>query len=214
MITDVPLFPLGLVLLPGELQPLHIFEPRYRELVARCEAADEPFVIALNDADGLRRVGCTAVITEVLERFPDGRSNILARGVDPIALIEVHDVRAYRTADVQLLVDVPAEAPPALQERALEAYAALLTDTPGRTKPEPPATGPRLSYALAGRIEFEADVKQELLEERDEARRLLTVARLIEQVHRGFRIAGEVQRRAMANGRVRTPEEIAAFLGL
>jgi len=212
--TDVPLFPLGLVLLPGELQPLHIFEPRYRELAARCEEADEPFVIAFHDGEGLRRVGCTTIITEVLERFPDGRSNILVRGADPVALVAVHDVRAYRTADVELLEDVPAEASESLQRRALEAYAALLTDTPGRPKPEPPDAGPRLSYALAGRIEFDAEVKQELLEERDETRRLVTVARLIEQVHRGFRIAGEVQSRAMANGRVRTAEEIAAFLGL
>ena len=214
MIIDVPLFPLGLVLLPGELQPLHIFEPRYRELATRCEEGDEPFAIALHDGEGLRRVACTALITEVLERFPDGRSNILVRGADPVELVAVHDVRAYRTADVEPLVDDPPEAPEALQQRALEAYAALLTDTPGRAKPEPPEAGAGLSYALAGRIEFDVEVKQELLEERDEGRRLVTVARLIEQVHRGFRIAGEVQRRAMANGRVRTPEEIAAFLDL
>ncbi len=214
MITDVPLFPLALVLLPGELQPLHIFEPRYRELAARCEEEDEPFVIALHDGDGLRRVACTAVITEILERFPDGRSNILVRGTDPVHLVAVHDVRSYRTADVELLADRPAEGHEALQRRALEAYAALLDDSPGRARPEPPDPGPRLSYALAGRIEFDVGVKQELLEERDEGRRLVAVADLIEQVHRGFRIAGEVQRRAMANGHVRTPEEIAAFLGL
>ena len=214
MFDDLPLFPLGLVLLPGELQPLHVFEPRYRELVERCERNDEPFGIVLADADGVREIGCTAVIAEVLERFPDGRSNILTRGVEPIRIDEVLDVRSYHTGVGEVLDDRVVEAPEGLQQRALETYDRLLEHTPGGVAPDRPAVGPRLSYALAGRIEFGHDVKLALLEDRDEVHRLEVVIGLVAELTRGLQVAAEVQARARANGRVRTPEEIAAYLGL
>ena len=73
-ISDLPVFPLPLVLLPGELLPLHIFEPRYRELVGRCLAGPEPFGVVLDDDAGVREVGCLARDLTVLERLADGRT--------------------------------------------------------------------------------------------------------------------------------------------
>jgi hypothetical protein len=80
MPRDLPLFPLELVLVPGEPLPLHIFEPRYQELLDRCVDSDEPFVLVLQDEQGMRELGCTAEITDVMERFPDGRANIATLG--------------------------------------------------------------------------------------------------------------------------------------
>jgi len=214
VLNDLPLFPLGLVLLPGELQPLHIFEPRYRELVERCEASGEPFAIVLADDDGLRQTACTCRIAEVLERFPDGRSNIVVRGADPVRLVELSDAASYRTAIAEELPDDEAEAPSLLQEQALASFAGLVEESGAGSAANVPEAGPRLSYVLAGRIEFGTDVKQRLLEDRDEARRLARVVELIAGVRRGLRLATEVQRRAARNGRVRTPDEIAADLGL
>src|SRR5690242_21114576 len=77
---EIGLFPLGIVLLPTERVPLHVFEPRYRELVGECLEADAPFGLLYADEDGVREVGTFARIAEVLERFDDGRLNVLVEG--------------------------------------------------------------------------------------------------------------------------------------
>jgi len=74
-LDDLPLFPIAIVLLPQEDIPLHIFEPRYRELTARCLERDEPFAIVLEDDAGQRSVGCTARMVRV-DRMPDGLSHL------------------------------------------------------------------------------------------------------------------------------------------
>ena len=75
---DLGLFPLRLVVFPGERLPLHIFEPRYRELIATCIDEDGEFGILLADADGLRRIGTRVAVVEVIDRHEDGRLNIAA----------------------------------------------------------------------------------------------------------------------------------------
>ena len=213
MARDLPIFPLELVLVPGEPLPLHIFEPRYQELLDRCVDEDEPFVLVLQDADGLRDVGCTAEITDVMERFPDGRANIMTMGREVVRLERVHDEHAYRSAIVEPLADDPAEAPEEAQAAALAAFAGLADELPD-VAPDLPEPGPGLSYALVARIDLGHDVKQRLLEDRDEARRLAEVTRVLEELHRGLVLTRETQARARRNGRVRTAEELAAELGL
>ena len=93
----MPLFPLGIVLLPGEVLPLHIFEPRYRELVARCLAGPEPFCVVHADGDGMREVGCLAIGLEVVERFDDGRLSIVVTGGEPIQIERVDEEAFDRT---------------------------------------------------------------------------------------------------------------------
>lgn len=213
MIDDLPLFPLELVLVPGELLPLHIFEPRYQEMTARCLDEDEPFAIVLIDEDGMREIGCTARIAEVLERFPDGRSNIVIEGEAPVRLLEVRDDHSYRSARAEILTDTPAEASDELQAVALATYEALVEDLPD-VSAEPPVAGPGLSYEIAARIELGHDVKQSLLEDRDERRRIEVVSELLSEIRRGVVMTRAMQERARRNGRVRTPEELARELGL
>jgi Lon protease-like protein len=213
MPRDLPLFPLELVLVPGEPLPLHIFEPRYQELLDRCVDSDEPFVLVLQDEQGMRELGCTAEITDVMERFPDGRANIATLGREVVRLERVHDEHAYRSAIVTGVEDDPAEASESAQAAALAAFAGLADELPDAT-PDLPEPGPGLSYQLIARIDLPIEVKQDLLEERDETRRLETVTALLTEIHRGLVLTRETQERARRNGRVRTPEELAAELGL
>src|SRR5437763_935979 len=86
MVRDFPLFPLGLVALPSELVPLHIFEERFKTMMARCLEEESEFGIVWMADDGLRPVGCACEIAEVLERMPDGRLNLVVRGTRPFRI--------------------------------------------------------------------------------------------------------------------------------
>ena len=77
---ELGLFPLGMVLLPTERVPLHIFEPRYRELIGECVAEEREFGMLLGDDEGLREIGTRAAVVEVVDRFPDGRLNVVIEG--------------------------------------------------------------------------------------------------------------------------------------
>ncbi len=110
----IPLFPLDLVLFPGVPLPLHIFEPRYRQMTAECLAANTPFGIVRARPEGLAVIGCTAQIVRVLHRYPDGRSDILTQGVERFEIEQLidqgpmgqgGDTRAWLQAEVDLLPD-------------------------------------------------------------------------------------------------------------
>jgi Lon protease-like protein len=100
-----PIFPLPLVLLPTELAPLHIFEERYKRMINLClEDSTEFGIVWLGDS-GLAEVGCTARITELIDRMDDGRMNILVRGGRPFRLLRRVDDLAYPAGDIELLED-------------------------------------------------------------------------------------------------------------
>src|SRR5215211_4588521 len=98
-----PLFPLGIVLLPGEVVPLHIFEDRYKLMIGECLDAETEFGIVWLADDGLREVGCTATVEQLLERMEDGRMNILVRGGRPFRLLRRIEDMPYPAGDVELL---------------------------------------------------------------------------------------------------------------
>ena len=102
---DFPLFPLDLVALPSEYIPLHIFEARYRTMVAECLERDRELGIIWLSHDELKPVGCAVAIERVLERMEDGRINILTRGTRPFRLIERQDDLAYPAGTVEFLAD-------------------------------------------------------------------------------------------------------------
>jgi Lon protease-like protein len=208
-LRDVPLFPLGIVLLPGEVLPLHIFEPRYRELVARCLAGPEPFCIVHADDEGLREVGCLAVGLEVVERFDDGRLSIVVTGGEPLQIQRVdEEAHPYLAADGVTIEDDEELATDEAVEQALDAYRELVDVAEGGEGPPEPEAGPRLSYEIAGRIDFGPEVKQRLLEVRSEPTRLHEVVELVVRATRAVRTASAVSARARTNGRVSPPEEV------
>jgi Lon protease-like protein len=101
----IPLFPLDVVLFPGAALPLHIFEDRYKEMVASCVDLDEPFGVVRAQIEGLSVVGCTARITKMLQRYPDGRLDILCEGGDRFEIELLDNSRAYLQADIDHLLD-------------------------------------------------------------------------------------------------------------
>ena len=105
--NELPLFELPIVLLPGELMPLHIFEERYKRMIAHCVEAGEPFGVVLRDDDGsARRIGCTARVTEVLEQFDDGRMDIVVTGEEPFRVLERFDGADYPAGEVEAVPTV------------------------------------------------------------------------------------------------------------
>ncbi|MFP6889006.1 MAG: LON peptidase substrate-binding domain-containing protein [Nitrospinota bacterium] len=103
----LPLFPLRLVLLPGEILPLHIFENRYKEMIEECRETKRPFGIVLAAESGFRSAGCTARLTEVTEEFPDGRMNIMTRGEERFRILRIHRDHSYLTAEAEYFDDQP-----------------------------------------------------------------------------------------------------------
>jgi Lon protease-like protein len=199
---DFPLFPLGIVALPYEAVPLHIFEPRYRELVGRCLAGPEPFCVVLDDDEGLRETGCLARDLTVLERLADGRLNVVVTGGEPVLLGPIdEEAHSYLSAEATLLTDDDEDLADEAIEAALAAYGALLREI-GRDDAEPLSAQPRLSYALGARIDVGIQVGQALLESRSEHARLILITEALEQGRHSLRISAERERRAVRNGKV------------
>lgn len=201
---ELGLFPLSIVLLPTERVPLHIFEPRYKELIGECLALDREFGLLLADEEDVREVGCRAAVIEVLERFEDGRLNIVIEGRKRFRVVRHTAGRSFSTAEVEPVEDEPGAADPETVERALALFRQL-GEIVGADVDEPEPAVPQLSFALAARVDFGADEKQELLESRSEPERLALVVRLLERAVAAMAAAEEVRRRAAGNGEVSPP---------
>lgn len=200
---ELGLFPLEMVLLPGEPVPLHLFEPRYRELFADCILEAQPMVMLLSTGGTRAQVGCAAQVEAMTKRLADGRLNIVIRGVEPVRILDepVIGGTLYETAVVEPLVDELEVASDALREQAKALFAQLAGSSQA---PEPTPETP-LSYALAGAIEMPVEPKQELLETRSEPARLQSVIELLERADQAADHARVAAERAQRNGKVSTP---------
>ncbi|MGH2951036.1 MAG: LON peptidase substrate-binding domain-containing protein, partial [Solirubrobacterales bacterium] len=174
--VELPIFELPVVLLPGELLPLHIFEDRYKRMVADCLSESEPFGIVFRDAEGnAHRIGCEARVTEVTERFDDGRMNIVVTGERPFRILDRFEAAAYPAGEVEPIdgssaggdADEPAADSPSPAAGAREAFAELVRRVSG-DGPDDEELAESDSYALAARVELPAQTKQRLLELRSE----------------------------------------------
>jgi Lon protease-like protein len=203
-VDEIGLFPLGIVLLPTEQVPLHIFEPRYRELIGECLADEREFGLVFADEDGLRAIGTRAAVTEVLERFDDGRLNIVVEGRERFRLVEVTEGASYHTGEIELLVDQPDPADEEAKERALGLFRRLVELT-GSEVEEPESDDSQLSFALASRFEFAPPVKQELLQSTSERLRLERLCELLEGAAEVVARQQEIAARASTNGKVDPP---------
>ncbi|HEX8742569.1 MAG TPA: LON peptidase substrate-binding domain-containing protein [Thermoleophilaceae bacterium] len=201
MRDSFPLFPLGIVLLPTEIVPLHIFEDRYKLMIGECVERDGEFGIVWLGDDGLREVGCTARVAQVLERMDDGRMNILAQGGRPFRLLRRIEALPYPAGDVEMLDDSD-EGDELLAAEAREAYADLV-ETVTDNRPGIDELDGLGSYGMAATIELAAAPKQALLEERSEDARLKTVGDLFAAALQRIESAEEAQERAKSNGKVR-----------
>ena len=198
---DIGLFPLGIVLLPTERVPLHIFEPRYKELIGECLDSDDEFGLVLADDEGLRAVGTRAIVTDVLHRFPDGRLNVVVEGGDRFRLVRLTSGRSFQTAEVEPLEDERVDAGVDERMRALELFGRLAVAT-GSEPDELDSDSPALSFEIAARVDFGAELKQQLLETRSEASRLQTLATLLEEAAQAVLADRKRAEQASTNGKV------------
>ena len=199
---ELGLFPLGLVLLPGERVPLHVFEPRYKELIGECLAEERPFGIVLADDSGLHEVGTRASVIEVLEQFDDGRLNIVVEGDGRFRVLELTSGRSFQTGEVEEVEDDDAQVDAENSERALALFREL-RELVGSDVDEPEPTAPELSFALASRVDFGLDPKQRLLELTSESERLTLVIELLEAALVAVREEQARRELASRNGKLR-----------
>jgi ATP-dependent Lon protease len=196
---EIGLFPLGLVLLPTEQVPLHIFEPRYRELIAECLDAGEPFGLVFADDDGLRQTGTLASVVEVTDRFDDGRLNVVVEGGERFRLVELTEGRTFHTGTIEPLGDL--EDPPAPEEveRALKVFSRLVELTGAEVEP-PDVEGGQPSFAIAARFELAPELKLELLEQTSERARLARLCEILETAAASVERQREIAELAQTNG--------------
>jgi len=196
----LPLFPLDVVLLPGTLLPLHIFEPRYREMIAECLAKSKPFGVVRSKEEELAEIGCTAEILKVAKQYPDGRSDI--RGERRFEVLQVNQERAYLQAEVFYLEDDPGT--PTSEEMAqatklheeIMALAGVKAESTGEKERQ------LLSFQLVGSLPLDLDFKQTLLAMKSETERLRTVISYFETILPTIKRNVQVRQKASGNGHV------------
>jgi Lon protease-like protein len=188
----LPLFPLDAVLLPGVPLPLHVFEPRYKEMVAECLEQKKPFGVVRVSKEGVAEIGCTAEIVAVTKRYDDGRMDILTRGVDRFEVLQVNQDRSFLQAEIMVVEDEPgtAEAQLIAQAQQLHTEIAKLA---GADAAASPADVERLSFILAGSLPLDLDFKQKLLVTLSEPKRLEAVIAYLQAVLPGLRRAAKAQ---------------------
>jgi Lon protease-like protein len=199
-IERFPLFPLGLVLIPHELVPLHIFEERYKLMIGECIDRDGEFGIVWLSDDGLKEIGCSARVTKVLERFDDGRLNILVEGTTPFRLVRRIEDLPYPAGDVEPLDDDrqgpdDADAIAAARKR----YADLVAEVTDE-RPEPSDLAKLDAYGMAATLDVALEAKQMLLELRSERDRLEQLEALFAEALGRIRHAERAAERAQGNG--------------
>jgi Lon protease-like protein len=204
-LDDLGLFPLGLVLLPGERAPLHLFEPRYRQLLADCVLDDRPFVILQDHGDGASPIGCTARFMALGRRFADGRLNVTVIGESVVKVVEETSGRMYLSAWVEEVRDDAPEPSDDLTAAVHDLFARLVAEIAGSHQPPPIREDIPLSYAIAGMIEMPAEPKQDLLECRDEDARLAMVRDILSSALDGADRERVAAARARTNGKVALP---------
>jgi Lon protease-like protein len=196
-----PLFPLSIVLLPSELVPLHIFEERYKVMIGECLDEGHEFGIVWLSDDGLKEIGCSAAVAQVLERMDDGRMNILVRGARPFRLLRRIEDLPYPAGDIEFLDDADPDAEPEAADEARERYADLVERVTDK-RPEGAELQRLDAYGMAATIEFALEAKQRLLELRGEEARMRMVGELFEATLQRLELAEHVSEVARSNGKV------------
>jgi Lon protease-like protein len=198
----LPLFPLEVVLLPGTPLPLHIFEPRYKEMIAECRANDDVFGVIRALDKGIADVGCTAEIVSVTREYPDGRLDLIAEGRNRFEVLALNQERSFLRAEVLLVPDEPGGATESEKVRAVQLHLEILS-LAGAVQDLSAADQNTLSFYLAGSLPLDLDFKQQLLAMRSESRRMQAVAVYLENILPRLRSVSRGREKAGGNGHAR-----------
>jgi Lon protease-like protein len=201
---ELPIFELPMVILPGELLPLHIFEDRYQRMIGHCLETAEPFGIVFRDEEGTaHRIGCTARVTEVLERFDDGRMNIVVTGEQPFRVLERFEEPDFPAGEVEPIdrTDEPGDVDPEAADMARRAFTDLVKRVAGE-QPDDLDIDAEDAYGIAARVELPVETKQALLEQRSEPVRMRMLGNALRALVEAVARSGEIAERAKMNGKV------------
>jgi Lon protease-like protein len=198
----LPLFPLDVVLLPGTPLPLHIFEPRYKEMIGECLANNAPFGVIRALEEGIAEVGCTAEIITVTKEYPDGRMDLISEGRKRFEVLELNQDRSFLQAEILLVTDETGAAASEDKARAIQLHLDILS-LAGAVQDLSTADQNALSFYLAGSLPLDLDFKQTLLAMRSEALRIRAVADYLESILPNLRRAARAREKAGGNGHAR-----------
>lgn len=204
----LPLFPLQLVLFPEQSLPLHIFEPRYRDLLAYCLETEEPFGVLLNTEGRMANVGCTARIERIVQRYDDGRSDILTYGETRFVVDEFLQETSYLTAHARPLRDAIFTAPPQLRQRAIALHLKLSEYLGEKQRPTAYEENRFLSFYLAQRCGLPIEQQQEILESTSEESRLEAIVTHLGELLPQLQRAVDEREKIRSDGHLGAPPEV------
>ncbi len=208
MTTDtirIPLFPLGVVVLPQMILPLHIFEERYKQMIGECIAADTAFGIVFFDGQSIRSVGCTTRVHEVTREYADGRMDILTRGEQRFVIHDLIEEKSYMEARVRFVADAPDPPDPAVAATVAEAHRLLKQIEAVAPLPEfeallSLADPPTLSFAIAALEGFTPAERQHFLEITSGRERLEKSVKALAHLLKRYQLNREIKRLIGGNG--------------
>jgi Lon protease-like protein len=196
----LPLFPLDAVLLPGAPLPLHVFEPRYKEMIAECLERKQPFGVLRAKDSEVAEIGCTAEILNVVKKYDDGRMDIVTQGRQRFEVMQINSERSFLQAEVFYLRDDPGTATREEISRALELHGEIMKLAGSEAEGTSDINEQELSFHLAGSLPLDLDFKQTLLGMKSEPERLQAVITFFENILPNVRRTLHVRRKAGGNG--------------
>jgi Lon protease-like protein len=195
------LFPLDVVLFPDAPLPLHIFEPRYKEMIRDLLESRESFGVVRTSGSGIEQVGCTAEIVAVAKQYEDGRMDIVTEGRQRFEIVQVDMGKTYLRAEVLYIVDEPDRPPQEDVARLLEMQKEML-ELLGANAEVPDADDRQLTLTIAAAMPFDLEMKQKLLASRSEPKRMKALIEYYEKVLPSLRRAVKARHKAGGNGHV------------
>ena len=197
----IPLFPLPLVLFPHAILPLHIFEPRYKQMIRECIDSESKFGVILAGDRGIAKVGCTAEVTEVTRQFDDGRMDIQVEGRGAFEIESVVEEKPYYEANVRMLEDDTDAKNAAIPENLLELYARChILLFGGEPEEFDRDNNESLAFAIAEDLPLDVEDKQTILALRDENERLARLVPMLNQLIPQAEVRYRMRRKAGGNG--------------
>ena len=196
----LPLFPLDVVLFPGTPLPLHIFEPRYKEMIGECLMQKSVFGVLRVEGENLADIGCTAEIVAVTKQYDDGRMDIVTQGRQRFELLEVNQERAFLRGEILYVADDSEQPTDEEFSHAIELHKQILSLANAQQDLSSSEESP-LSYQLAGSLPLDLDFKQKMLRTRSEAERIRALVTYFETILPNLRRAVQIRSKAGGNGR-------------
>jgi Lon protease-like protein len=198
----LPLFPLDLVLFPGMALPLHVFEPRYKEMIGECLQHDGAFGIVRAIEDGIAQIGCSAEVVTVVKRYDDGRMDIVTRGLRRFEIVEINQERSFLQAEVKFFAET-SDAGTEAKKRAFDLHhSLLLMAASGQTIPTLDPPDDFLSFYLISQLPVDLDFKQTILAMPAESQRLSTLIEYYEAILPKLTKAIQAKKKSGSNGHV------------